>query len=227
MNRLLPITLATALLSSTSAFSQIASFQHIILAIQENRTPDNLFQGLCTSPSSCSINPSPKQYNIQTSGWFDKSSSTGTTNPVAVQFGLGYDLSHRHSAFLVQCDKNASGFCTMDGAAYVQCNPKKDPCPASHASYGFVDNSSGVVQPYLDIASAYGFANYMFASQQGPSFPGHQFLFGATSAPSAKDDHTGYFASENSAGGLAVGCTALSTTKVPLIDPQGIESSKA
>lgn len=33
-------------LAGVLAHAQISSFQHIILVIQENRTPDNLFQGL-------------------------------------------------------------------------------------------------------------------------------------------------------------------------------------
>jgi phospholipase C len=31
----------------TIAAAQVPSFQHVVLIIQENRTPDNLFQGLC------------------------------------------------------------------------------------------------------------------------------------------------------------------------------------
>ena len=51
------------------------------------------------------------------------------------------------------------------------------------AAYGFVDPSE--VQPYLDIVHAYGWGNYMFQTNQGASYPAHQFLFGATSAPTA------------------------------------------
>ena len=97
MNRLPPLALA-ALCLTAPASAQITSFQHIILVVQENRTPDNLFQGLCTptptNPIPCSTQPSPGQYNIQTTGWLDKTSPTGTTNPHANPFGLGYDLSH-------------------------------------------------------------------------------------------------------------------------------------
>src|SRR5580704_15818400 len=82
VNRLLPLTLA-ALCLTTPASAQITSFQHLILVVQENRTPDNLFQGLCTTPSSCSTQPGPQQYNIQTTAWLDKTSPTGTTNPHA------------------------------------------------------------------------------------------------------------------------------------------------
>ena len=194
VNPLLPLTLA-ALCLTAPASAQIASFQHVIVVIQENRTPDNLFQGLCTTPTACSTRPGPLQYNIQTTAWLDKTSPTGTTNPHANPLGLGYDMEHSHAAFVAMCDPN-NGVCAMDGAANVACHAKAQKCPAKPA-FGYVDNSTGTVQPYLDLAKAYGWANYMFQTNQGPSFPAHQYLFGATSAPSADDDHNGVFAAEN------------------------------
>jgi phospholipase C len=81
------------------------------------------------------------------------------------------------------------------------------------------------------MATTYGWANYMFQTNQGPSFPAHQFLFGGTSAPSAADDAAGIFASENmstttpgAADGVA-GCTAPATTTVKVINPSSGESS--
>ncbi len=93
MNQLIPLALATLCLTAPAS-AQITSFQHIILVIQENRTPDNMFQGLCptTNPSACSTQPGPGQYNIQTTAWFDKTSPTKTTNPHAVPLGVGYDF---------------------------------------------------------------------------------------------------------------------------------------
>src|SRR5580693_2867345 len=46
---------------------------HVVIIFQENRTPDNLFQGLCLPPngssSSCnSTSPSASQYDIASSG---------------------------------------------------------------------------------------------------------------------------------------------------------------
>ncbi len=222
VNPLFPLTLA-ALCLTAPAPAQIASFQHVILVVQENRTPDNLFQGLCptTNPSACSTQPGPQQYNIQTTGWLDKTSPTGTTNPKAVHFGLDYDLSHEHSAFVSMCDLNSSGACAMDGAAYVGCLPITKLCP-TRAAFGYVDNSTGAVRPYLHLVKAYGWGNYMFQTNQGPSFPAHLFLFGATSAPSADDDYNGIFAAENTASGSA-GCAAEITSRVWLINPQGVE----
>ena len=59
-------------------------------------------------------------------------------------------------------------------------------CP----SYSYVQKSD--VQPYFNIATAYGFANYMFQSNEGMSMPAHQFLFTGTSAPVAPNDQDNY-----------------------------------
>jgi phospholipase C len=62
----------------------------------------------------------------------------------------------------------------------------------------------------------------MFQTNQGPSFPAHQFMFGGTSAPSAADDAAGIYASENMSGTSKIaGCTAPAGTTVQLIDPSG------
>jgi hypothetical protein len=63
----------------------------------------------------------------------------------------------------------------------------------------------------------------MFQTNQGPSFPAHQFIFGGTSALSASDDSKAVFAPENVYFGIA-GCTAGRGTVVPLSLPPGVES---
>jgi phospholipase C len=63
MKRATRSLLLLASLSATFACAQ-TTFQHIIVIVQENRTPDNLFQGLCAAPyGTC---PSP--YNISPNG---------------------------------------------------------------------------------------------------------------------------------------------------------------
>ena len=114
------LMLTTGLVPPASA----QTFQHIIVVIQENRTPDSLFQGLCTptqsNPTPCSTQPSPGQYNIQTTAWFDKTSPTLTTDPTSVPLGVNYDIGHSHAAFLSMCDKQ-NNTCKMDGAATEPC----------------------------------------------------------------------------------------------------------
>src|SRR5215475_8246770 len=110
-------------LAMMNANAQIQRFEHIVVIVQENRTPDNLFQGLCGPPygssGSCSVTPGPNQYNIQTRNWRDNGLATGIIQPAPVQLANSYDLRHTHSAFVVQCDGGLPPLsaCKMDGAA--------------------------------------------------------------------------------------------------------------
>ena len=218
--RLVPLMFCA--LSFTHA--QIAHFDHIIVVFQENRTPDNLFQGLCAPPygtsGSCSTRPTGAQYNIQTDNWLDNTSSTGKTTPSTVALANAYDLYHIHSAFTAQCDLNTTtGKCRMDGAAGVKCTGT---CP-SKPQFKYVSNTDGSLNPYLSIATQYGWANYMFQTNQGPSYPAHQYIFGGTAAPSAEDDANGIFAMDNvhqsEPGNAVTGCTAYADGYVTLITP--------
>ena len=222
-------SLLLLLFGTLLAHAQISSFNHVIVIVQENRTPDNLFQGLCHSPfgtsESCSTTPNATQYNIQASNWLDKHSPTGVTQPLPVLLGNTYDLNHSHEGFNSQCDVNPSSeVCRMDGAGDVFC---AGTC-LSQPQFRFVanlfsDGRNGILDPYLRLATQYGWANYMFQTNQGPSFPAHQFIFGGTSAPTAADDHMGIFASENMKGVPhsvnRAGCTAEANTRVELIHP--------
>ena len=132
-------TIITRLLVSAlfiaGAYAQISSFQHIVVIVQENRTPDNLFQGLCATAAAatnrCSTTPTSSQYNIQTSNWLDKNSSSGVTQPSTVALANKYDLSHAHTAFVAMCDVDSkTGACRKDGAADIACSGT---CPAQAA----------------------------------------------------------------------------------------------
>ncbi len=190
--------LLVCLCLGTLANAQIANFQHIIIVIQENRTPDNMFQGLCTSPfgksTSCSTTPSSSQYDISTKDWHDKTATGGIRQPAGIALANGYDVDHSHTGFITTCDLNTTtGVCRMDGAANTNCTGT---C-VSNPHFKFVSNTNSILNPYLTLATSYGWANYMFQTNQGPTFPAHQFLFGGTSAPSATDDAIATFADSN------------------------------
>jgi phospholipase C len=218
-------------LFAIGANAQISNFKHVVVIVQENRTPDNLFQGLCSAPfgsaSSCSTTPNSSQYNIQTSNWLDKTSPGNAIQPGTVKLNNKYDLDHSHTGWLAMCDLTPvgapiPGICKMDGADGVNCVGK---CP-DKPQFNFVLNKKHILDPYLHLATQYGWANYMFQTNQGPSFPAHQFLFGATSAPTTADDANGVYASSNmtSTGGtggtdVVAGCTAAANTKVKVISP--------
>jgi phospholipase C len=120
------------------------------------------------------------------------------------------------------CDANSNGVCKMDGAAGVGC--RSGSCIPKF-QFQFVDNSTGILNPYLELATQYGWANYMFETNQGPSFPAHQYIFGATSAPSAQNDAAGIFASDNGRPNHHGndGCTSPANEKTLLIEPNGVK----
>jgi len=193
--------------------TQISNFQHVVVIVQENRTPDNLFQGLCGSDGT--LCPTP--YNLQNFGIDNRGNEIPLTEE---PLGYAYDPSHTHSAFVAQCHLNPiTNQCGMDGLSSANCgtDPKKNKC-----SFEYVDPTD--VQPYLTMAQQYGWANYMFQTNQGPSFPAHQFIFGGTSAPDADSDSQGVFASENAKH--ASGCAAPAGTTVQLIRPPGVEKKR-
>jgi phospholipase C len=209
-----------------------SKIQHVVIIFQENRTTDNLFQGLCLPPngssSSCSINPTSSQYDIASSGLNSKGAKItlspidlGTTgaNP------QNYDLSHAHGAFVAMCDLNvATGACAMDGADKIPygCQIGATNCPPPNPQFKYV--IPGDVQPYLTMAKTYTFADRMFQTNQGPSFPAHQFIISGTSAPTAT---SALFAAENPGGvpNGAAGCIAPAGEFVRVIDAAGSETS--
>jgi phospholipase C len=212
--------------------AQLAHFKHVVVIVQENRTPDNLFQGLCLPPyGACAVPPTAAApYNIQTSNWL---TLTGTIAPGSVALANTYDLSHSHGAFNSMCNIVAGSppKCRMDGAAGILCGANTGATCPDHPQFKYVNNATGVLDPYLALATQYGWANYMFQTNQGPSFPAHQFIFGGTSAPSQSDDAKGIFAAENTPNGVQTGCVAASTTTVLVISPSltpppyGVEDS--
>jgi phospholipase C len=212
-----------------------SKIQHVVIIFQENRTPDNLFQGLCIapygSPSACATNAGPTQYEIQTSNWLNNQVSGGVTQPGVIDLGTAgsspdnYDLSHAHSAFTDMCDLNASGVCQMDGADLIPFSCAKGVTNCAPANPQFLYVNPADVQPYLTMAQQYTFADHMFQTNQGPSLPAHQFIISGTSAPSMGSN---LFAAENPLGVTDAdnntGCTAPAAEYVNQIDPAGVES---
>ena len=217
MNAALKMFLASSCIGATIAGAQAPALnpiRHIVVVIQENRTPDSLFQTILTWPGI-----TPSNYDIASSGK-DSKGKTIALAPVAL--GVPYDLGHSHPSFVAMYDGGK-----MDGADKIMCSGT---CP-SHPQYRYIDNSSGILNPYLELATEYGWANSMFQTNQGPSFPAHQFLFGGTSAPSASLDAAGSYVAENYSspkganynGFSDVGCLAPVGEWNFLIQPDGSE----
>jgi phospholipase C len=197
---------ASATPSATPTPPQTISFKHIIVIVQENRTPDNLFG------SNVTFEPG---VDLATSGI----NSLGDTVPLTADpLSDCYDMEHSHHAFVAEYDAGK-----MDREDKVRASGGAGCIIPPNPGFKFVDNSTGTVQPYFDLAAQYGFANRMFQTNQGPSFPAHQFIFAGTSAP---DTYSPLFAAENVIpfNGIA-GCTSAPDQTVRLIDPTGREDT--
>jgi phospholipase C len=191
--------------SDTSKSSATGKFNHIVIVVQENRTPDNLFGS----------NPNFEAgVDIATTGI---NSARANVPLSSVALADCYDLGHSHASFEAAYNKGA-----MNGSDKVGATLSSGCLPGPNPEFRYVDNSSGTVQPYFDLATQYGFANRMFQTNQGPSFPAHQFLISGTSAPTTDSN---LFAAENPKGGVGAGCTSGPNAYVLFIDPEGVESS--
>jgi phospholipase C len=223
-------------LVALSAHAQYGTtpIKHVVVIFQENRTPDNLFQGLCKANKGVpGCGTAATQYDIA-STYLNSKSKTVALTPVGL--ANNFDLDHSHGG------PNLNG--TISGWDFEYANqgitgkPGVDVPPlcgtdvfgctvpaSSQFMYVYntpVTNSNGtkggLLDPYITLATTYGWGNRMFQTNQGPSYPAHQFIFGATSAPTAADDPLGVFVAENT-GSITYGCA--SGTSVQLIRPNG------
>jgi phospholipase C len=189
--------------ASAQAQNQI---KNVVVIFQENRTPDGLFHGL---PGA----------DIANSGRNSKGQLI-TLEPIPL--ANNYDLNHAHPDFVAMYHNGKMDAADKIG---VSCLPTAKHCPPPNAQFRYVQLSD--VGPYFQLAEQYTFADRMFQTNQGPSFPAHQFIISGTSAPTATSD---LFAAEEPSGVANAinntGCTAPAKEYVALIDPGGSESQR-
>ncbi|MFY9665067.1 MAG: alkaline phosphatase family protein [Candidatus Cybelea sp.] len=192
----------TALPSAAQFFvpraGALSKIQHIVVIVQENRSVDNLFQFL---PGA----------NTRSYG-FDSQGQKVPLRPerLTARYGLG----HHHDNWEIEYNRRK-----MNGFDRESCGGK---CPHD-AAYAYVPQAE--VQPYYTMAETYTFADKMFQSNQGPSFPAHQYLISGTSTIS---DGSSLRAAENPVtpfGGKVGGCDSPTGSTVNLIDANGHENS--
>jgi len=194
--------------SQSLTLTAAAVIQHVVIIFQENRTPDNLFQDSVLISRGADI----AQQGTNSSG------QKITLSPM--NLGLvgpnpqNYDLGHSNHDFVVMYNGGK-----MDGADLVFCGPAAECPPNAHPNPQFHYVTQSDVAPYFAMAEQYSFGDRMFQTNEGPSFPAHQFIYGGTSAPTATST---LFAAENP--NEPAGCIAASSTTVTMINAAGSET---
>jgi phospholipase C len=201
-------TLLTALAANAQwaagpAYTAPPHFSHIIFIIQENRTPDTLFggPGLSGAPACGGWNGfAPGDGVDLANGGPNKLVSACTPLQAWPDLECGGG-SHSHTDWEDQYDKGALDGACVSGTGATCTGQSNSKCANGETAplYGpYIAVQPSAVQPYLSIINNYGWANYMFQTNQGPSFPAHQFLFSGTSAGTWPGDaYYKYFVSEN------------------------------
>ena len=171
----------------------VSSFAHVVVIIQENRTPDNLFQSMATNGADISPNGICHSGTAPCSG----ANSNGVLALSAAPLAITYDLGHDYGAWTIDFHAGAMDHFNGGGCSGSGC-PTNPP-------YQYVQASD--IQPYIQLAQTYAFADRMFQSNKGPSVPGHLYLSWGTSRLSSgstvlgASNSTGYCAFPSSGAG--------------------------
>ncbi len=188
--------------SPSPAASSTSPIKYVIVIVQENRTVDNLFQG---------------QPGVETQSWgYDH---LGNTVQLSQQsLATPGDPSHRHEAFETECNAmrllNGTVQCQMNGfdLEKVKCDPSVQ-CVSIY-SYVPADETQ-IERGYI---ATYAFADHVFQTNEGPSFPAHQYLIAGQSG-GLNTGNLGW--AENTGGtsaGTATGCVRTPTGDAAQID---------
>ncbi|HEY6325123.1 MAG TPA: alkaline phosphatase family protein [Candidatus Cybelea sp.] len=134
--------------------------QHVVIIVQENRTTNNLFNGL---PGAGTVREGKNSLGLTV-----KLQPRRLTAP--------YYIGHSHGNFVTEyADGKLNGF----DLAASRCKASLGCPPPGIRAYGYVPEAD--VEPYFKMAKRYAFGADMFETNQGPSFPAHQYLMSGTS----------------------------------------------
>jgi phospholipase C len=183
-----------------------SKIKHVVIIFQENRTVDDLFNGLSGADTVRSGR-----------------NSLGKTVPLRpVSLTAPYDVGHTHHAFDIErAGGKWNGFDKVESRCYsvTTCSP------STVRAYGFVPRAE--VRPYFDMAQSYAFADRMFQTNQGPSFPAHQYIVSGTSAVVNGSKLLAAENPESPLGPPTGGCDSAPQSLISLIDAAGNESLRA
>jgi phospholipase C len=190
---------AARMLVAPNSFTH-GKIRHVVIIFQENRSVDNLFSGLKGADTA--------KYGLNSAG------RRVTLQPVDLT--ARYDLDHSHRGYATESDDGK-----LDAFNLIQVSGGKNRPSGGRAAYGYVPRAE--VKPYFDMAEEYAFADRMFQTNQGPSFPAHQYIISGTSTIS---QDSSLRASENPVSpkrNYTGGCNSPKGSLVFLIDENGQE----
>jgi phospholipase C len=165
---------------STALFAGTYSLiKHVVVIDQENRSFDNLFHDF---PGA----------NTVDHGY----GHNGTVYPlVPVSLAAPWDLNHSHDQFLEDYDRGRDdGFDREIVAFRKGCNdPRNEPAcwdvvvahQQAPTAYGFVPVRD--IEPYWAMARSFALSDQTFQSNNGPSYPSHQYMIAGQSAAVAEN----------------------------------------
>jgi phospholipase C len=162
--------------------------EHIVVIVQENRSVDNLFNGLPGADTQK----------------FGLTQDNRTVQLAPLPLGANYDPSHTHDAFVTEFNNGE-----MNGFGSEPCG-----CPPNIA-YSYVPQSD--VEPYFQLAEQYAFADHVRQSNEGPSFPAHLYLIAGQSGTPGSNWYIADNP-ENRPGKREENCLELGNQLVPQID---------
>jgi phospholipase C len=185
-------------LGGTSAAGAVAAghrastpIRHVVVIVQENRTPDYLFQGI----------PGADIARYAT----DSHGQRVALHKISLQ--TSWDLQHSHQAFVTDYDNGKmDGFdAGLPSGEYLR-------------PFGYAPESQ--VAPYHEMAKEYVFADRMFQSNQGPSYPAHLYFVSGTDGDKSFAPYKVYTNAYDPAGeSVFPGCNARKGTYVDTMNP--------
>ena len=156
--------------------------QHVVVVIMENRSVDDLFQflpGADTAPAG-------------------RNSKGGMTALSPVSLVEPYDLDHSHAGgFLTEFHNGALDGFDLETAYCTAPQLDQPPYVCAQTAYGYVPQQE--VEPYYQIAETYAFASRVLQTNQGPSYPAHEYLIAGQSGRP-------YAVAENPSPDITGGC---------------------
>ena len=192
---------------------QSQKLTHIVVLLQENRSFNTLFMDFPGADTAESGPCKPLKWAHWCKGVPVK--LTQVTLESSGVPGRGDDIGHEHSDFQLECDRDATGTCAMDGFDLIRSNVNGSGTFAKNYPYSFVKRSE--IAAYWDFAKRYALADHMFFSDTAASFIAHQEIIAGTVRLNDQESLT------DQPDGPIWGCDGVPNTQTPILRRDGRE----